>query len=102
MGLCLPRSRIATIEASRPTTKPSASIMTHFLSTSAGLAEKVFIFASIMEARRQGPAGALGAIYPAARRAVNTGEQVFLQYFNDMGIRYYATVEDGIEYVEVA
>jgi hypothetical protein len=44
----------------------------------------------------------LGGYLPAVRRAVNTGEQVFLQYFNDMGLRYYATVEDGIEYVEVA
>ncbi len=42
-GLCLPRSRIAMIEASRPNTRPSASISNHFLSMSDGLAEKVFI-----------------------------------------------------------
>src|SRR5438067_11612674 len=42
-GLCLPRSRIATIEASRPNTRPSASISHHFLSMSDGLAEKVFM-----------------------------------------------------------
>ena len=35
----LPRSRRATIAARRPTTSPSASIRTHFFSTSAGLAE---------------------------------------------------------------
>src|SRR5580700_1641137 len=34
---------MATIEASRPTMRPSASIITHFFSTSAGFAEKVFI-----------------------------------------------------------
>jgi hypothetical protein len=43
VGLCLPRSRIATIVASRPTTRPVASIFTHFFSISAGLAEKVFM-----------------------------------------------------------
>src|SRR5580704_10594526 len=43
IGLCLPRRRIAMIVASRPSTSPSASITTHFLSISEGLAEKVFI-----------------------------------------------------------
>ena len=43
-----------------------------------------------------------GAFRPAARCAVNTDEQVFSQYFNDMRRRYYVTVEEGIEYVEVA
>jgi len=43
IGLCLPRSRIATMVASRPSTSPSASITTHFLSMSASLAENVFI-----------------------------------------------------------
>src|SRR6516164_560595 len=42
-GLCLPRRRMAMIEASRPSTRPSASISSHFLSISEGLAEKVFI-----------------------------------------------------------
>src|ERR1700730_6228969 len=49
-GLCLPRSRIAIIEASRPKIRPSASISSHFLSMSDGLAEKVFI------ARKECPA----------------------------------------------
>src|SRR5215217_1938343 len=35
--------RIATTDARRPTTRPSASIKTHFLSTSAGFSEVVFI-----------------------------------------------------------
>ncbi len=42
-GLCLPRSRRASTEASRPSTSPSASTSSHFLSISEGLAEKVFI-----------------------------------------------------------
>src|SRR3984893_17853667 len=49
-GLCLPRSRIAIIEASRPKTRPSASISSHFLSMSDGLAENVFM------ARKECPA----------------------------------------------
>ena len=47
-------------------------------------------------------AGAFGGYLPAARCAVNTDEQVFSQCFNDIGHRCYVTVEDGIEYVEVA
>src|SRR5687768_742762 len=43
VGLCFPRRRIATSVASRPTTRFSASIRTHFFSTSAGFAEKVFM-----------------------------------------------------------
>src|SRR6516164_5201436 len=54
-GLCLPRRRIAMIEASRPSTKPSASISNHFLSISEGLAEKVFIARST--AHRQADLG---------------------------------------------
>src|SRR5210317_605109 len=42
-ALCLPRKRIATIDAKRPRTMPSASIRIHFLSMSAGVAENVFI-----------------------------------------------------------
>src|SRR6516225_10788357 len=56
-GLCLPRSRSATIEANRPTMRPSASITTHFLSASAGLAEKVFMVASNSGLRSQGGGG---------------------------------------------
>src|SRR6185312_2010782 len=43
IALCLPLSRIAMTEASRPSTSPSASISVHFLSMSAGLAENVFM-----------------------------------------------------------
>src|SRR5712671_7146332 len=55
-GLCLPRSLIAIIEASRPSTKPSASISSHFLSMSDGLAEKVFIARTEISSGRK-PAG---------------------------------------------
>src|SRR5690606_7097878 len=41
VGLCLPRRRLATMEARRPTTRPSALITTHFFTTSAGFCEKV-------------------------------------------------------------
>ena len=41
VALCLPRRRVATIEARRPSTTPLASITTHFLSMSAGVAVKV-------------------------------------------------------------
>ena len=37
----LPRSRMATIEASRPTTRSLASMTSHFFSTSAVLVEWV-------------------------------------------------------------
>jgi hypothetical protein len=43
VGLCLPRRRMATSVASRPTTRFSASISTHFFTTSAVFSEKVFI-----------------------------------------------------------
>src|SRR6056297_3397169 len=43
LALCLPRRRIAMIEARRPRTTPSASIRIHFLSISAGVAENVFM-----------------------------------------------------------
>src|ERR1700676_5293699 len=54
MGLCLPRNRMATSEASLPTTRPSASIITHFFSTSAGLAEKVFMSDPLWGGRQTG------------------------------------------------
>src|SRR5271169_6076978 len=53
LGLCLPRRRMAMIVASRPSTSPSASISTHFLSISASLAEKVFITDGLSKARGQ-------------------------------------------------
>src|SRR5438876_10811964 len=43
------------IAASRPSTKPSASITTHFLSISDGLAEKVFIVHSSAAGRYSCP-----------------------------------------------
>src|SRR5271157_4825117 len=86
-GLCLPRSRIATIEASRPTTSPSASIMTHFLSTSAGFAEKVFIFASIMEKRSC--TGVLAGYLSPVPHVVNTDKVGIAKYFKDLSQRYY-------------
>src|SRR6266436_1747526 len=54
-GLCLPRSRVAMIAASRPSTRPSASITTHFLWMSDGLAEKVFIVHSSAAGRYSCP-----------------------------------------------
>src|SRR6267143_4759116 len=54
-GLCLPRSLVAMIAASRPSTRPSASITTHFLSISDGLAEKVFIVHSSAAGRYSCP-----------------------------------------------
>src|ERR1700722_4113235 len=90
VGLCLPRSRIATIEASRPTTRPSASIMTHFLSTSAGLAENVLIFTS-MNGIAPTKAGALRAYLSALGSSVNSGEAAFRHYFNEVHWRYYFT-----------
>src|SRR5436305_10380643 len=50
VGLCLPRRRIATIEASRPTMSPLASISTHFFSMSAAFAEYVFMASSVEDA----------------------------------------------------
>jgi hypothetical protein len=56
-GLCLPRKRMAMIEASRPRTRPSASISSHFLSISEGLAEKVFIARGTADRQAGFPAG---------------------------------------------
>jgi hypothetical protein len=72
----LPRSRIATSDASLPTTSPSASIITHFLSTSAGLAEYVFIFASYGVTPRN--PGTLAGYLSAAPCKVNTGKLYFV------------------------
>src|ERR1700751_1832654 len=95
LALCLPRSRIATIEASRPTTRPSASIMTHFLSTSAGLAENGLIFAS-MNGIGPAKAGGLRAYLSVLGSRVNSGEAVFRQYFKGVQWRYYFTVHLGL------
>src|SRR5690349_17294017 len=54
VGLCLPRRMLATMEARRPTTRPSASIRTHFFVTSAGFCEKVFISFSLTRTFREG------------------------------------------------
>src|SRR3954469_21568713 len=64
LGLCLPRRILAMIVARRPTTRPSASIRCHFLSTSAGLAGLVVFISAFMasdlsiecERRRNGDA----------------------------------------------
>src|ERR1700741_1296077 len=48
LGLCLPRRMLATIEASRPTTSPSASIRCHFFSTSRGFAERVVFISAFI------------------------------------------------------
>src|SRR4051812_40937202 len=50
LGLCLPRRILATIEARRPTTSPSASIRCHFFSTSAGFADLVVFISAFMAA----------------------------------------------------
>src|SRR5215472_4596840 len=61
MGRCLPRSRSATMAARRPTTRPLASIITHFFCTSAGLAENVVmaITSRLTEGALSRPAAAL-------------------------------------------
>src|ERR1700754_4497909 len=48
LGLCLPRRMLATIVATRPTTRPSASIRCHFFSTSAGFADLVVFISAFM------------------------------------------------------
>src|SRR6478609_9792537 len=48
LGLCLPRRMLAMIVATRPTTRPSASIRCHFFSTSAGLADLVVFISAFM------------------------------------------------------
>src|SRR5581483_12345967 len=64
-GLCLPRKRIATIVARRPTTRPLASIRSHFFSTSAGLVEVVLpnmrVLKSVIERARREDAPKRGA-----------------------------------------
>src|SRR3984957_17920676 len=44
-GLCLPRSRLAMMDARRPSTTPSASISTQPFVTSAGFSEMVVFMA---------------------------------------------------------
>src|SRR5215472_10166253 len=58
--------------------------MTHFLSTSAGLAENVLIFAS-MDGMRRRKAGALRAYLSSPSFGVNSTGATFRQYFNRMG-----------------
>src|SRR5258707_58333 len=78
VGRCLPRKRRATIEASRPTTRPSASIITHFFSISAGFAVKVVMAYPwrVISERDTGDreavrAAAVGVSYNRVLRAVN-------------------------------
>src|SRR5271169_412169 len=80
-GLCLPRRRIATIDASRPTTRPLASMRSHFFSISAVLVEWVLPNMKIIRglgARVSGaevrarPIRALGR--PCQRRRVGIAE----------------------------
>src|SRR5690606_19906287 len=47
-GLCLPRRMLAMIVATRPTTRPSASISTHFFSTVAAFADWVVLVSAFM------------------------------------------------------
>src|SRR3546814_15194793 len=47
-GLCLPRRMLAMIDATRPTTRPSASISTHFFSTVAAFADTVVLVSAFM------------------------------------------------------
>src|SRR6476620_9742626 len=72
LGLCLPRRILATMEASRPTTSPSASIRCHFFSTSCGLADLVVFISAFMgvdlfqkRTRRLSRGGADGGQMPA-------------------------------------
>src|SRR5581483_7143242 len=72
VGRCLPRRRSAISDANRPTTRPEASISTHFLSISAGLAENVAMTGefrdrkvrklAVLLARPLGPVNALRQI----------------------------------------
>src|SRR4026207_1094877 len=48
LGLCLARRVLAMIVATRPTTRPSASIRCHFFSTSAGLIDLVVFISAFM------------------------------------------------------
>src|SRR3546814_2573915 len=48
LGLCLPRRMLAMIVATRPTTRPSASISTHFFSTVAAFADWVVLVSAFM------------------------------------------------------
>src|SRR3546814_3891459 len=48
LGLCLPRRMLAMIVATRLTTRPSASISTHFFSTVAAFADAVVLVSAFM------------------------------------------------------
>src|SRR5215216_4261134 len=48
LGLCLPRRTLAMIVAARPTTRPSASTICHFFSTSCGLTDLVVFISAFM------------------------------------------------------
>src|SRR5580698_1298209 len=87
VGLCLPRSRMATSEASRPTTRPSASIITHFFSTSAGFAEKVFMCVSIEKERQM--TGAVARLLPGTAYGVN-GSGWYFEHFQSVGMEVFS------------
>src|SRR6478735_9933870 len=81
LGLCLPRRMLAMIVATRPTTRPSASIRCHFLSTSAGLADLVVFISAFMalilsfecERRRKGDAVGGGYLREGAEKSSKSG-----------------------------
>src|SRR3954469_6260094 len=85
VGLCLPRRRMAMIEARRPRTSPSASISTHFFCTSAVLMLKVFIALSSVRRRLWGPAVRM-----------SNGHELWRDY-KDLGTRYYNTLNYVLE-----
>src|SRR5690606_10406248 len=72
VGLCLPRRRLATRVARRPTTRPSASISTHFFTPSAGFCEEVvmvILLSVVTLAPREGKRAFLVACIGAGRAA---------------------------------
>src|SRR5687768_11710401 len=88
LGLCLPRRMLATIVASRPTTRPSASIRCHFFSTSAGLAALVVFISAFMgvdplanEQRRSCGSGADGGQMAADPRKVKANGGFVERYY---------------------
>ena len=73
VGLCLPRRRIATIVARRPTTRPLASISTHFFSMSAALAEYVLMRSIRWKWRLRSASGARASTRRGARASTHFG-----------------------------
>src|SRR3954469_2608957 len=106
LGLCLPRRILATIVASRPTTRPSASIRCHFFSTSAGLTDLVVFISAFMapgpfetsSAAHMGPhesttfMGTLGSPVERRERRANGSEASESQENRAFDERYYVTL----------